>query len=413
MADIRSAFRQAVASATAGGEVNVNTRTRAADVDEDDDDPGDGAADDDDPDGDSEDAEDEAGETDDDAADEADAGDDDADEGEDETDDDAGDEDAEGDEDEDPEDAEPGKGKVARHALNDEKEFKRVQDKYKNDPEGLRKELLGTFTKKTQELSTERKTYRGLLSYLPLVQAYEADSVQTVKRLARMNGLKVVDDDEATPTAGKGKGKTTAATTDEETAELTDSLMAGFKKDLGADNEYLADQLGPALTKMMQRLADHTVSQRVRPLEEATASTIRGHAELDSDRVMDSFYKAHPDWSDYQDDMDELARTLVGDGDNMRPVPMSEADFLEFLYETVSTKRAAAGHKDRVKTEARRLMKKRLAKLSTARSGERRPAATVPDDKIRRRPKGPVSIRQAFKAAAAGITFDDSGDDDD
>lgn len=418
--DIRSAFRSAIASATAGKDVAVRHRPSAKDVESDEGgdaggDEGEADADDDDQDEDAdegaEDQDDDADEGEDDAEDEgegdADDADDDADEGDEE------DADAEGDEDD--EDDEPGERQATKHALNDEREFRKLQDKYKDDPKGLRRELLKTFTQKTQDIAKERKQYKGLLSYLPLAEALERNPIAAVKRLAKIYDLRVVDDDgteTATPAArGKGKGRTAATADDgEDTKDFIDGILKDFKADLGPELEYLADGLGPAMTKALQKMADRTVSTRVKSLEDATVELARSQGSAESDRVMESFYRTHKDHADYEDEMDELARQLVGEGDNIRPIPMSEGEFLEFLYDTVKARRAASGQKETIKAEARRLMKKRLKKLATARNGDRRPSS-VPEERVRRRPRGPVSIRDAFKAARQGITFDDNDDE--
>jgi hypothetical protein len=403
--DIRSAFRSAIASATAGGAVTVPARSgRDADTDDDDEaaEAGDEGEEED------EDEDSAAGEGEDDADEDDAEPADDADEEEDDT---KEDDEADETEDED-EDAKP-PAKAAE--LLTDKEIKAIQRAHPNDPQAQLKAFQASYTKKTQEIAKQAKSYKGLLSYLPLVQAYEKDPVDTIKRLARMNGMDPAELAAEIAPKGKAKGKPAAA--DEDTTDFVATIMDEFKKDLGPELEYMADQLGPAMTKALTKIAGHTVEKRVKGLEDATVTLTRGNAEAESDRVMESFYTKHPDAQDedFTTEMDDLAATLVGgrNGEPFRSVPMSEKDFLEFLYDTVSNKRAAATSKETIDKEARRLMKKRLTKLNTARSGERRATGpTVTDEHIRRRPRGPVSIRDAYKAAVRGVKFDDGDDDE-
>lgn len=322
-----------------------------------------------------------------------------------ETDDDAeggeGD-DEEGDEAEQParrETAETGKGKTAagdgkadnKELLTDD-EFAKLQATHKDDPVALRKSLEGAFTKKTQALAAERQTYEKVKGYVPFIEAYEADPLATLQRLAEQNGL-TLSDGKAKP-AGDKTDDTAAA----DTEATVDALVADFKKDLGPDLDYLSDALAPAIKKLAERIVASTVDQRVKPLREQAQAINDRFANEQTDAIMVAFEAKHPDWKEHEEAMSALMAT-------MQPNGLDEGEYLDRIYKLATRDKWEADREANIEREVNGRFKKRVAKMNAGETETRTDG--TPDSEVRKRPAGPVDFAKAAKDAMAGIRYDD------
>lgn len=272
--------------------------------------------------------------------------------------------------------------------LTDE-EFKTLQSKHANDPVALRKALVGAFTKKTQGLAEERKTYERMKPYVELIDAYEEDPEGVLTRLAAESGFSLVAKG-AKPAGDTPAGETAA------TADAVDEVMTEFRESLGPELEYLADGLAPAITKLVERLTQTTGEKAVAPLKEQVDSLLGKAAQDQTDVVMKAFETAHPDWKEHEPAMMKLAARV-------QPKGMTESEYLEHLYANV-TRDAWEKNRD---TEIAEAVKRRVAKMTKGAEETETREESTPEHQVRKRPAGPVDFRQAYEDAKRGIRYED------
>lgn len=270
-------------------------------------------------------------------------------------------------------------------------EFTALQKTHADDPAALRKALEGAFTKKTQALADERRTLERLAPYQDLIDAYESDPAAVVRTLAEQNGIKLVDD---------GDEKAAAASGDETTATAVETVLEDFKASLGPDLEYLADGLAPAITKLVERLTQSTVEKTVAPLKKQQAAILNRDATAQSELVMESFGKDHPDWKDHEPAMLKLSQKLQPNG-------MSEVEYLGHLYKLVThDSREQARDTDIEKKVAERV-KATVEKMTKGAASSETRTDDTPDSQVRKRPTGSPTFAEAHAAAKRGERWED------
>jgi len=274
--------------------------------------------------------------------------------------------DTEGDEESD--DADPG----------DEDDSKEVDligqakfDELKDDPTALRKELNRAATKKFQELSGERKR---LAPYAEFVKAYEANPRAAASELAQQLGIEIVKP--------KSEVKAEAAV-----EAVSDQIKEGVRKALGPEYEDLADRLGEAI----HSAASLIVGEAIKPLQEGQNTLITESSARESEIILRSFAKDHPDWKDHESAMVALTKKMpVGSG-------MSEREYLDNIY-ILATSSGKEG--DATKKAAKRMV------ASARKSGGN--TRTVSDKAVSKSPatgKLP-SFGESAAAARRGERFD-------
>lgn len=257
------------------------------------------------------------------------------------------------------------KGKDATGLLTDE-EFTALQTTHADDPKALRKALEGAFTKKTQKIAEEHKSVERLRSYSDIIDAYETDPVALIKALAKQHSI-----DFTTTAAGD------TATT-EETETTVDEVLGEFKEALGPDLEYLADGLAPAITKLVERLAAQTVDKATAPLKNGQKVLLDKVASEQTDAVMATLEKTHPDWKDHEDAMFALSQKF-----QLVPGQMTEIEYLETLYDLATRDARAGASKKATEKEIADGVKKALKRMEEG--------ATNTDTKTRHTPDGQVT----------------------
>jgi hypothetical protein len=259
--------------------------------------------------------------------------------------------------------------------LTDE-EFTALSTTHKDDPAALRRSLESAFTKKTQQMAAERRSHERLSQYAELVDALEDDAPSAIRALAKQFGLTV---------AGADADETETATATGETTEQTvATALDGFKKALGPELEYLADGLGPAVTKLVEQLTQSTISKAVEPVKKATDAMLSKSAADQTVTVMKSFGEKHPDWQDHEEAMMKLSERI-------QPKGMTELEYLEHLYETVTK---PSRDKD-LETRVAEGVKAALKKIEKGAQSTERRSDGVPDSHVK-------------NAAPANATFDDA-----
>jgi hypothetical protein len=281
--------------------------------------------------------------------------------------------------------------KDATGLLSDE-EFTALQTKHADNPTALRKALEGAFTQKTQKLAEERRSVEKLREYAPLIEAYEENPEAVIRELAKLNGLSVAEVRAEIEHAETGEG---TPATDGDAQATVDAVMAEFKTNLGPELEYLADGLTPAITKLVETLTKATVEKATTPLKAAQSLLLDKAAHEQTDQVMATFAKAHPDWEQHEDALFALAQKLQPNG-------MTENEYLDHLWKLVT----ADSTPDTTALEKKIAdgVKAALRKMETAAAGTETRSRTTPEGQVSHaRPTDHVpDFREAYLAAKGG-----------
>src|SRR6185295_6771984 len=121
-----------------------------------------------------------------------------------------------------------------------EADYQALVAQHPNDPGAVRKELKAVFTRKTQELATQRKALEADKS---LLESLRSDPRATLTREAAKYGLTI-----AQPPAEV----TAQAKVVETTASAVDTALAQFQTALGPDLEFLGPTLAPAVRQLAE-----------------------------------------------------------------------------------------------------------------------------------------------------------------
>ncbi len=222
--------------------------------------------------------------------------------------------------------------------------------------------------------------------YADIIDAYEENPEATVRALAKELGI-TFEAPETKPTA-------------EETDTTVDSIVAEFKDALGPELEYLADSLGPAITKVVERLTATTVGKATEPLKKQTETLLSKAAQEQTDTVMKAFGEKHPDWKTHEAAMFELSQRLQPNG------TMTELEYLDHLY-AIATRETPEARAKTIEQQVAEGVKAAIAKMTKgAETTETRTDAT-PERHVRRRATGAISFQEAHELAKQGIRLED------
>lgn len=264
----------------------------------------------------------------------------------------------------------------AEPVLVSDTEFTALQAQYANQPERLVKELNRAFTKKTQAIAAERKTFERLRPYEALVDAYEEDPATTLQTLADEHGYDLVPRGSAKPTGPAADPTPTKSDVDE------------FRDVLGPELEYLAEPLAPAVTTLIDRKVAAALTAALGPVRQQQEALVSHAATEQSAAVMTAFGKQHPDWQAHEPAMLALAQQIT-------PKGMTELAFLEHLY-SVATRAAWDADKDAKIADG---VQKALKRMQRGGDATERPTHATPASDV---VKGPPTDRPAtFEEAAA------------
>lgn len=236
-------------------------------------------------------------------------------------------------------------------------------DTLKDDPVALRRELQKAFTQKTQKLATERKE---LAAYKDLIDAYKADPKATIEALAKNAGLEVKAPEETSTPA----------------EDPIESVRSALAESLGPEYEDLAERLAPALAKAVKAEAERATA----PLRTMQAQQLQEAALNEANAEMEQFGKQHPDWKEYEPEMNALGAMLT-------PKPgMQPQQFLKMLYMTAKGDKAIA--------EA---TAKALTKMQRSAESGAKETGSVAADKVAMTPSKPLTFAEAAAFAKRGI----------
>lgn len=266
-------------------------------------------------------------------------------------------------------------------------EFTALQAKHPNDPAALRKALEGAFTKKTQTLSTERKSVERLQSYSDIIDAYEADPEALVEALAQQHGLKLVKAGETTTTETKVEEKKGPA------AQPAPKLSAFDDPDQWS--EATAAWAKAEALRELGESTKKTIDDATRPIKEQLAKTTDRAAVEATATVMKTFEGQHADWKTHEPAMMALAEKIQPNG-------MTELEYLGHLYETVTRASREATAKE---TEAQRIadgVKAALDKMKKGAETAETKTASTPEHQVRKAPRGIPTFEEAAEAALRG-----------
>ena len=281
--------------------------------------------------------------------------------------------------------------------LSSDKAFQALQQKHANNPEALRKALLGDYTKKTQRLATERKEYEGTKRFSSFIEAFDEDPGEAIRLLAQMNRI------DLTQLAGEGADTSAATPTAPAlAAELVTKVTEDVKEALGPDLDYLADPIAKAVTKALERIVPGTVEQTVKPLREKTESLVSARMNAESQAAMAEFAKRHPDWQDHEGEILKLSKRLMPAKD------MDVSEYLDLLYDTATRTQREERIKKTAERDAGGRFKKTLTRMNSAERGDE--SRGVPDARVRKTPPKEFSFEDAAKAALRGEHWADDDD---
>lgn len=290
----------------------------------------------------------------------------------------------------------PAKGKTAAtgkvEGLITDDEFTALQTKHADDPAALRKALEGAFTKKTQAVAAERKSFERLSQYSDIIDSFEADPDATIEALAQQRGLKVVR-----PGAGTEERTTAAGDGDEADAtEKVDALVDKFRTRLGPEYDYLADALAPAIKDLVSELTKGSLEAAAKPIRDTAKVITDRAAQEETTAVMTQLETKHPDWHDHEEAMLTLAQKID-------PKGMSETEFLEHLYDTVTSPKKLAAAEAKTEAEVTKRVAARLKKMERGAADTETTQEATPDHQVRRGTDKLLSIRESFELAKQGV----------
>jgi hypothetical protein len=255
-----------------------------------------------------------------------------------------------------------------------------LKTKHANDPDGLVREVNKVLTQKLQEVAELRK---GFTQYSDLMADYDKDPAGTITKIAEGLGLQVV--------APKREAETAKAAT----AAKIDETMAKFKTALGPELEFLADKIAPVMRELAESIAQTTANEAVEPLKAATSSLISKAVEEQTNEIMQSFEKTHPDYKQYHDQMMELAGKLG----EPKPGSMTSSEYLDMLYRMVTRDRDIAAE-----------TKKTVERLSQgAATAEPASRSATSEAKVTTAPTHKPSLKEAHEAAKQGVRWERAG----
>lgn len=175
----------------------------------------------------------------------------------------------------------------------DDEKFISDKDLEGLSPEEMRRKMQAAYTQKTQRLAEGRK----------LLLALEKDPINTVRTLAKLANLPLVDP--ATQTKAEQK-----ETRDEIEQKLTDAL---------------GEESAKAVLPLVREITQEIVNSKLSPIEQHIELEQARRAEVETNQVLEKFTEKRPDWKQHEAKMMEIAQYVV-------PRGLSEVDYMDKLY---------------------------------------------------------------------------------
>lgn len=213
--------------------------------------------------------------------------------------------------------------------------------------------MQGDYTRKTMELAEKRK---GFESYEPLIESWKKDPQGTARILAQQAGLELAPAKAAQEPAKQ-------------------DTLAILKESLGPDLSFLADQLAPAIEKIVAARTGESVA----PLKQFQETLVAETAAKETAAVMEAFTKAHPDYAKHEPKMVQLIGQLEPKGD------MSQRDYLEMIWHLAT--------KDVQEAES---IKQVVQKINEAASKAESPSGAVAAERVAKAPPKFVNLNDAI-----------------
>lgn len=229
------------------------------------------------------------------------------------------------------------------------------------------KRMQASYTQKTQKLAEERKQVEALQG---LVAAMEADPAGTIRKLAEANGLKIAD----TP---KTEQKVEAVADDAKAAILSAVEEGGL-----IDMEKLAN----AITSIVQK----GIAEGVKPLKQHQEQILAETAAKQTEAILETFTKKHPEWQKHEAKMTQLGMKLQPTGN------MDEGEYMEMLYHLATRDIQSAEQTKNV-----------IAKMAKAAAAAEPSDSGVQPNRVIQKAPTEVSFQQAFEDAKKGIRYED------
>lgn len=160
-------------------------------------------------------------------------------------------------------------------------------------PEEMRRKMQAAYTQKTQRLAEGRK----------LLQALEQDPINTVRTLAKLANLPLVDP--STQTKAEQK-----ETRDELEQKLTDAL---------------GEESAKAVLPLVREITEGIVNDKLTPIQQHVDLEQARRAEVETNQVLEKFTEKRPDWKQHEAKMMEIAAYVV-------PRNLSEVEYMDKLY---------------------------------------------------------------------------------
>jgi len=243
-------------------------------------------------------------------------------------------------------------------------------DTLKGDPEKLIKELNKAATKKFQALSAERKQ---LEPYKAFIAAVEEDPVAAVTAVAKRLGIKLADD-------GNGNGST-----EKIVKSLGDQITEAIRASMGPEYDDLSDRMAAGVHEAL-KLA---IPELTKDTREQVGRVIDDSSARESQLILETFGKSHPDWKKYDEQMTALSKKYPpGEG-------VTEMEYLETLYH-LATRDGKNGDG----------VKKAITKMTTSAKKANSDGTSVSGDIVSMKPGKPPTFAEAAAAARRGQRFE-------
>lgn len=247
----------------------------------------------------------------------------------------------------------------------------------KLSPEGQAnyKKMQKAYTQKTQTLAAERKK---LENWQNVIDAFEADPVGTLRKIAPQYGLQFAE----------AAAKEAEETTQDPNAEVTAQMQTELRELLGPEQEALADGLTKIFDRALRSATQSAVKAEVEPLKQRDQERALEEITTTTETEMKAFGDKHKDWKQHEPKMLEIGKKLLpAEG-------MTTADYLETLYYLAT--------KDQSEAEQVNKVVERINKAAS--SAEPQESAVNTTRVTPARPKRPT-LEEAFEAAEKGIAW--------
>jgi len=230
------------------------------------------------------------------------------------------------------------------------------------------KRMQASYTQKTQTLAAERKQVEALKGF---VAAMEADPIGAIRQLAEANGLKLAD----TPK------------TEQKVETVADDAIAAIQAAVEEGGLIDMQKLAQGIVSIVKK----GVAEEVKPLKQHQDQLLAETAARQTEAVLQTFTKKHPDWQKHDAKMAEL-------GQKLQPTKaMDESEYMEMLYHLATRDIQSAEQTKGVMAK----MNKAAAAAETSDSG------VQPNRVSQRAPAGEITMAQALADAKRGIRYED------